>query len=151
MPKLQLNGETLAEVADQVFGDSLRFPEILGMNPDLDIFGDLLDFDGLSIDIPEVDQVLSFATPALTQVSQAIGGMGRYLDEASSLISSVSSSLPPQLQGYAQEALDLIGEVNGFRGEVEQYLEEGKSLLGDKLREYEGQLVQLVPWLLEGN
>jgi hypothetical protein len=151
MPKLKLNNETLSEVADKVFGDSLRFPEILDMNPNLDVFGDLLDLDdGVSIDIPEADQILSFAEPVLSEVSEALGGMGRYLEQASSTITSVSSHLPPQLKGYAQEALDAIGKVNGIKGEVEQYLDKGKSLASDKLREYEGQLVQLVPWLLEG-
>jgi hypothetical protein len=151
MPQLKLTGQTLSEVAEQVLGDSLRFPEILELNPDLDIFGDLLDLDeGMSIDIPDAEQILNFASPVLTEVSSALGGMGRYLEQASSAISSVSSKLPPQLQGYAQEALDTIGKVNGIREDVEQYLEKGKSLAENKLREYEGQLVQLVPWLLEG-
>lgn len=146
MTQLPVNpGESLTALASRVFnGDSLRFTEILDLNPNLDVFSDLLQ--ETQIQIPDVRQVLNFAKPALSRVSSAIGSAGSILNQAESAIGGLSGKLSPELQGYATQALEQIGELNGILGDVEVAIAGAES----GLREYEGQLVQLVPWLLGG-
>lgn len=148
MPTIQTQpGDTLSTLADRTFnGDVLRFPEILDLNPEFNVFSELPP--SANLNIPDPAQILNYAKPALSRVSKAIGGAGRYLSEVERVINQVSGALPPELQGYAQEALGIVGKVNGIVGDVEQTL--NNDALDGQLRHYEGQLVSLVPWLLNG-
>ncbi len=138
-------GENLSLLASRVFnGDALRFTEILDLNPDLDVFGELKQ--ELKLNIPSTDQIFNYAQPALTSVGQALQQVNGFADQATNAINQISGKLPPQLQGYAKEAIALVGEINGIAGKAQTVLDGAES----KLREYEGQAVKLVPWLLGG-
>lgn len=142
-------GESLTALSERVFnGDPLRFTEILELNPNLDVFADLPQ--ELEVNIPDASQILNFAQPALTRISQSLGGAGRFLDQTSAALTQISGNLPPELQGYAQEAIDAIGEINGIREEVEQTIDGATEQIDSRLRSYQGQAVQLVQWLLGG-
>jgi hypothetical protein len=137
-------GETISSLADRIFDDPLRFPEIFDKNPGLDIFGDLVQ--GQSINIPEPSQILRYAEPVFGSVSQALGQGEQLVEKASALITEYGGKLPPELQGYAKEAIEAVGQVNGAIGKAQSILKEGQS----SLRKYDGQAVRLVPWLLGG-
>lgn len=140
-------GEDLPALAARVFnGDVSRFTEILDLNPSLDVFGSLPQ--ELDVNIPQPSQILNFARPALSRVSQSLSGVGRYLSEAEKLLNEAKNVIPEGLQGYASEALDLVGEINGVVGDIEQKASTTLDSIDSTLRQYDGQLVQLVPWLL---
>lgn len=147
MPTISINpGETLSELSSRVFGgDVLRFGEILDLNPDMDVFEELPQ---TQIEIPGAEQILNFAQPMLTQIRESIASAGRYLEQAQSTLSEISQKLPPQLQGYTKEALVLVSQLNDFQDEAEQFLDDSTALATNKLKEYEGKLEQLIPWIL---
>lgn len=129
-------GETISQLSDRVFnGDVLRFTELFDLNPDLDVFGELTE--GIEIDIPDAAQILNFAKPQLSAVSETITGF-------SSTVSTIVEKLPAQLQGYAQEALDLLGEVNGVVGQAESLLGQAEA----EINKYGDKPVKVVQWLL---
>lgn len=147
MPSITVKpGDALNTIAARVFPgeDVRRFTEILEANPGLDIFGDLTD--GITLNLPDVEQIESFAQPVLTKVASSLGGAKGFLDQATGAINSISGKLPPELQGYAKEALAVVGEANGVLGQAETLLGEAQG----KLREYGGQGTGLVNWLLSG-
>lgn len=138
-------GENLSLLASRVFnGDVLRFTELLDLNPDLDVFGELQQ--ELNVEIPSTEQIFNYAKPALTSVGQALQQVNGLTSQVSNAIEQFSGQLPPQLQGYAKEALEIVGEINGIAGKAQTVLDGAEN----KLREYEGQAVKLVPWLLGG-
>lgn len=135
MPKTFVeSGENLSALSARVFnGDWSRFEEILDLNPELDIFDALPA--SVEIKIPEVEQILNVAQPALSSVRSAIAGV------SPSLARSVDD-----IEGYAKEAISLVGKINGT-------IQEAETIVNDALteaRSYKGKLVQLVPWLLSG-
>lgn len=138
-------GENLSLLASRVFnGDVLRFTEILDLNPDLDVFGELTQ--EIQLNIPSTEQIFNYAKPALTSVGQALQQVNGFTEQATNAINQISGQLPAGLQGYAKEAIALVGEINGIAGKAQTAIDgvEGQ------LREYEGQAVKLVPWLLGG-
>lgn len=138
-------GENLSLLASRIFnGDALRFTELLDLNPDLDVFDDLTQ--EVELNIPSTEQIFNYAKPALTSVGQALAQVNGFTEQATNAINQVAGQLPPQLQGYAKEALELVGEINGIVGKAQTVLGEAEN----QLREYEGQAVKLVPWLLGG-
>jgi hypothetical protein len=146
-----LPADALNLVASRVFPgeDVSRFTEILDQIDDPEealttLFGDLVEGDVLPL--PSVQQIESFAQPVLTKISASIGGAKGFLGEAESAITSISGKLPPRLQGYAKEALEVVGELNGVLGDAESLLGDAE----DKLREYGGQGTSVVSWLLSG-
>lgn len=151
MPTLTVKpGEQLNALAARVFPgqDVTRFVEILDLNEELDVFGDLPQ--ELSVNIPEPEQILQFAQPVLSEVSEAIGGAKGAIAQVTEQIESVAGKLPPQFQGYAKQALEVVGQVNGVIGEAEALLEKLPGEATDKLRQYQGEVTRLVPWLLSG-
>lgn len=151
MPTLTVKpGEQLNALAARVFPgqDVSRFVEILDLNESLDVFGDLPQ--ELSVNIPDAEQILQYAQPVLSSVSEAIGGAKGAIAQVTGQIEAISGKLPPQLQGYAKQALEAVGQVNGVIGEAEALLEKLPGEATDKLRQYEGEVTRLVPWLLSG-
>lgn len=137
MPKTSIEpGETLSQLADRIFnGDVLRFTEILDLNPDIDIFEELTE--GARVEIPEVSEILNYAKPQLSAVSETVTG-------ASKTVSAVVEKLPPQLQGYAKEAVELLAEINGVVGKAESILNNAEA----QLNKYGDKPVKVVQWLL---
>ena len=135
-------GENLSQLSDRLFGDPLRFTEVLDLNPDLDVFGNLAQ--ETSLEVPEAAQILNYAAPVFGSVSKALNQADGFLDQVEGAIVNIADDLPPQFQGYAKEALELVGELNGVVGQAQSIVAQGQ----DKLRQYEGQAVKLVPWLL---
>lgn len=131
-------GESINAIAHRIFnGDVSRFTELLDLNPDIDVFAELVE--GADIKLPDTSQILNYAKPVLSEISETIGG-------ATSTISAIQEKIPAQLQGYTKEALKVLGEVNGVVGEVESVL--GK--VGETASKYGDKPVQLVRWLLGG-
>lgn len=144
-------GDALNAIAARVFPseDVSRFTEILDQIDDPGqalntLFGDLTQ--GSSLQLPSVDQIENFAQPVLSKVASSLGGAKGFLDQATEAINSVSGKLPPELQGYAAEALKVVGEANGVLSQAETILGGAE----DKLRSYSGQVTNLIPWLLSG-
>lgn len=137
MPKTIIEpGETISQLADRIFnGDVLRFTEMLDLNPDVDIFDELIE--GARVEIPDASQILNYAKPQLSAVSETITG-------ASQTVSAVTEKLPPQLQGYAKEAINLLGEINGVVGKAESVLNGAEA----QLNKYGDKPVKVVQWLL---
>jgi hypothetical protein len=128
-------GDTLSSFAADVFnGDWERFPEIVALNPDFDPLKGITT--GAEILLPEVDQIFNFANRELSQITSSISA-------ASGVVQGLNI---PFLSGYADKALSLVGEVNGAIGKAESVYR--KIVAGG--RDYKG-IVNLVPWLLEGN
>lgn len=131
-------GDTIAAIASQIFnGDVTRFPELLELNPDIDVFGELVE--GLDLEIPDTSQILNYAKPVLSQISET-------LDTATNTLTTLQTQLPENLQGYAADALKLLGDVNGVVGDVESTL----TKVEEKSSTYDDKPVQLVKWLLGG-
>jgi hypothetical protein len=144
-------GDALNAIAARIFPgeDVSRFTEILDQieNPDEalnTLFSDLVE--GTNLQLPSLEQIESFAQPVLSKVASSLGGAKGVLDQATEIINSVSGKLPPQLQGYAADALNVVGEANGVLSKAESILGEAEG----KLRDYGGQATNLVPWLLSG-
>lgn len=137
MTKISIEpGETISQLSDRIFnGDVLRFTELLDLNPNLDVFGELSE--GITVEIPEVSQILNYAKPQLSAVSETITGI-------SSTVSAVVEKLPPQLQGYAKEAVNLLGEINGVVGQAESILGKAEA----EINKYGDKPVKVVQWLL---
>ncbi|BAZ39402.1 hypothetical protein NIES4101_53550 [Calothrix sp. NIES-4101] len=137
MPKISIDaGETISQLSDRIFnGDVLRFTELLDLNPNLDVFGELTQ--GIEIEIPDVAQILNYAKPQLSAVSETITGI-------SSTVSAVVEKLPSQLQGYAKEAVELLGEINGVVGQAESLLGQAEA----EINKYGDKPVKVVQWLL---
>jgi hypothetical protein len=131
-------GDSIATIASDIFnGDVTRFTELLDLNPDIDVFGELTQ--GIKIELPDTSQILNYAKPVLS-------GVGETIKNTTDTISAIQDKLPSQLQGYSKEALKLLGEVNGILGEVESTLDKASS----QLQTYSGEPVKLVRWLLGG-
>lgn len=137
--------DTLSTIAARVFGgDVRRFSEILDLNPDLDVFADLPP--ELELRLPDRAQIENFARPVLTSIASSLGGARGALGQAEEVITQIGGTLPPELQGYTQDALDLVGEANTVLERAETALDE----VGDRLRGYDTQATNLVQWLLSG-
>lgn len=138
--------DTLSTIAARVFPgqDVTRFREILDQNPDLDVFSDLPE--NFNLQLPSNEQIQSYAQPVLTKIASSLGGAKGFLGQAEQIISQVSGKLPPELQGYAKEALDFVSEANGIVGQAETVLGEAEA----GLRDYGGQATNLIQWLLSG-
>ena len=122
-------GETLSSLSSRLFnGDWERFPELLALNPNLDVFADLKTGDPITM--PSADQVFNFATTELDSITTGI------------------SQLPdlPILSGYAPRALELLGTVNRSLGQAESLYKKVASTVNG--RDYKD--VNLVSWLLSG-
>lgn len=138
MPRLVEPGESIAAIASDIFnGDVVRFTELLDLNPDIDVFGELTQ--SLNIEIPDTSQIFNAAKPLLSQIGETI-------TNATGTVEAIAGKLPTELQGYAKDAIKLLGEVNGVLGEVESTLTKAE----EQVREYDGQPVKLVQWLLGG-
>lgn len=136
--------DSLNLVAARVFGgDVSRFGEILDLNPDLDVFADLAP--AVPLEIPTQEQIENYAQPVLTRIADSAAGARGFLGTVQQTINQVSGSLPSELQGYASEVLDLVGEANGVLDEAETIIEQAT----DKLRTY-GNQTNLISWLLGG-
>ena len=123
-------GETLSSLSSRLFnGDWERFPELLALNPNLDVFADLKTGDPITM--PSADQVFNFATTELDSITTGI------------------SQLPdlPILSGYAPRALELLGTVNRSLGQAESLYKKVSSTVAG--RDYNTP-VNLVSWLLSG-
>lgn len=143
-------GDTLAAIAARTFpgADVRRFTEILDANPDtLDVFGDLSL--GSQITLPSTEQIEQRVQPALTKIASSLGGAKGFLGQAEDVINAVSGVLPSSLQGYAKDALSAVNIANGVIGEAETVLEDVQGAVGGA-RNYGGQGVSLVSWLLSG-
>ncbi len=131
-------GDSIATLASDIFnGDVTRFTELLDLNPDIDVFGELTQ--GINLELPDTSQIFNYAKPVLGQVGETINGV-------TDTISAVQEKLPSQFKGYASEALKLLGEVNGVLGDVESTLNKTE----EQLQSYDGEPVKLVRWLLGG-
>ncbi|NDJ20951.1 hypothetical protein GS682_04685 [Nostoc sp. B(2019)] len=131
-------GDTIAAIASDIFnGDVTRFTELLDLNPDIDVFGELVE--GIDLDLPDTSQILNYARPVLSQIGETI-------DLSSSTLNTLQTQLPSNLQGYASDALKLLGDVNGVLGDVETTLTKAE----EQVSNYDGKPVQLVKWLLGG-
>jgi len=122
-------GETLSSLSSRLFnGDWERFPELLALNPNLDVFADLKTGDPITV--PSADQVFQFASNELDGITKNI------------------SQLPdlPILSGYAPRALALVGEINKSLGQAESLYKKVASTVNG--RDYKD--VNLVQWLLAG-
>jgi hypothetical protein len=138
-------GEDLAQLTARLFdGDPLRFTEVLDLNPDLDVFGDLEQ--ETTLEVPEPSQILRYAQPVFGSVAQALNQVSGITDQVTGAINGVVDALPLELQGYAKEALEFVGEINGVTGQAKTVLEDAQN----QLRKYDGQVTKLVPWLLGG-
>lgn len=142
-------GDTFASIAARIFPNAevSRFTELLDANPDLDLFSDLIE--GTELQLPSTAQIESRVQPVLTKIASSLGGAKGYLGQAESVINAVSGVLPESLQGYAKEALNIVGEANGVIDNAETILGDVQSAVGGD-RAYGGQGVQLVSWLLNG-
>jgi len=124
-------GENLSSLSSRLFnGDWERFPELLALNPNLDVFADLKTGDPITV--PSTDQVFNFASNALDGITAGIG------------------QLPdlPILSGYAPRALAIVGEINKSLGQAESLYKKVASTVSG--RDYSGASVSLVQWLLAG-
>ena len=122
-------GENLSSLSSRLFnGDWERFPELLALNPNLDVFADLKTGDPITV--PSTDQVFNFASNALDGITAGIG------------------QLPdlPILSGYAPRALAIVGEINKSLGQAESLYKKVSSTVAG--RDYKD--VNLVQWLLAG-
>lgn len=134
-------GEDLAQLTARLFdGDPLRFTEVLDLNPDLDVFADLEQ--ETTLEVPEPSQIMRYAQPVFGSVAQTLNEVSGVADQVTGAI----DALPPELQGYAKEALEFVGEINGVTGKAKTVLEDAQN----QLRKYDGQVTKLVPWLLGG-
>ena len=123
-------GENLSSLSSRLFnGDWERFPELLALNPNLDVFADLKTGDPITV--PSTDQVFNFASNALDGITAGIG------------------QLPdlPILSGYAPRALAIVGEINKSLGQAESLYKKVSSTVAG--RDYNTP-VNLVSWLLSG-
>jgi hypothetical protein len=138
--------DALNLIAARVFpgADVSRFTEILDQNPELDVFSDLAA--GTELNLPSTEQIQKYAQPVLGKIASSLGGARGYLGQAEQVINQVSGKLPPELQGYAKEALNLVGEANGVLDQAEGILDQGT----EALRDYGGQATNLIQWLLSG-
>ncbi|RCJ20128.1 hypothetical protein A6S26_05250 [Nostoc sp. ATCC 43529] len=131
-------GDSIATLASEIFnGDVTRFTELLDLNPDIDVFGELVE--GIDLELPDTSQILNYAKPVLSQI-------GETLDTATNTLTTLQTQLPGNLQGYAKDALKLLGDVNGVLGDVETTLNKAE----EQISSYDGKPVQLVKWLLGG-
>jgi len=124
-------GETLSSLSSRLFnGDWERFPELLALNPNLDVFADLKSGDPITM--PSTDQIFNFASNKLDGITTGI------------------SQLPdlPILSGYAPRALAIVGEINKSLGQAESLYKKVASTVSG--RDYQGASVSLVQWLLSG-
>ena len=124
-------GENLSSLSSRLFnGDWERFPELLALNPNLDVFADLKTGDPITV--PSADQVFQFATNKLDGITTGI------------------SQLPdlPILSGYAPRALEIVGEINKSLGQAESLYKKVASTVNG--RDYQGASISLVQWLLAG-
>lgn len=146
MPTIQIKpGDTLKAIAGDIFGgDSSRWREIADLNPNLDIMKALPA--NISINIPDASQILNFAEPKLTAIAETVTKAESYLKQGENFIKKYESYLPSNLQGYAKEALGVIGKLNGVLGKAESTL----TNLPKQIRNYL-QPTKLVDWLLHGN
>jgi|GEM_PF-1728183 len=122
-------GENLSSLSSRLFnGDWERFPELLALNPNLDVFADLKSGDPITM--PSTDQIFNFASNKLDGITTGI------------------SQLPdlPILSGYAPRALELVGAVNRSLGQAESLYKKVASTVAG--RDYKD--VNLVQWLLAG-
>jgi len=123
-------GENLSSLSSRLFnGDWERFPELLALNPNLDVFADLKTGDPITV--PSADQVFNFASAALDSITKNI-------------------SQPPDLpilSGYAPRALAIVGEINKSLGQAESLYKKVSSTVAG--RDYNTP-VNLVSWLLSG-
>ena len=121
--------ENLSSLSSRLFnGDWERFPELLALNPNLDVFADLKTGDPITV--PSTDQVFNFASNELDGITTGI------------------SQLPdlPILSGYAPRALEIVGEINKSLGQAESLYKKVSSTVAG--RDYKD--VNLVSWLLSG-
>ena len=126
-------GESLAALADRVLGDPTRFGELLDINPNLDVFGDLVA--GQLIELPELQQVLNMASPRLGRIAQTLNGQ-----QISSTIEQAR-----QLQGYVSSAIDQLQQINNI-GDAIEIVEDVEAQVRSGARD----LVAITPWLLGG-
>lgn len=170
MPTITLDSpETWTSLAAKVFPNANvdRFTELLSINPEMSVFESLAS--GTKINIPELSQVAQFAEPELGRIRESVAGFANkaidqvsgvadtaqgyiekfqgYAVKATNLITNASSSLPSPLKGYATEAIQEIGKVNGLLDDASIFLGQnfGKAALQ---QQYESKGVNLVPWLL---
>jgi len=123
-------GENLSSLSSRLFnGDWERFPELLALNPNLDVFADLKTGDPITV--PSTDQVFNFASAALDPITKGISQLEGL----------------PILSGYAPRALELLGVVNRSLGQAESLYKKVSST--DLGRSYNTP-VNLVSWLLAG-
>lgn len=123
-------GETLSSLSSRLFnGEWERFPELLALNPKLDVFADLKSGDPITM--PNVDQVFNFASNELDSVTKGISQLEGL----------------PILSGYAPRALELVNIVNRSLGKAESLYKQVSSTV--KGRDYNTP-VNLVSWLLSG-
>jgi hypothetical protein len=152
-PRTEANNQIVIEtdtplnvLAAKLFPDQdvSRFIEILDLNDELDPLNDAIE--GMLLKIPQPEQILNYAEPVLQEIGQQIDAATGFLDRASEAIEQFGDKLPPQLQGYTKQALDIIGQLNGY-GEQAKVLLDGAS---KQLRTYAGKGTNLVQWLLGG-
>ncbi|HEY9750521.1 MAG TPA: hypothetical protein V6C63_17700 [Allocoleopsis sp.] len=148
-------GDALNLIAAQIFpGEDVgRFTEILDQIDEPEdaiatLFSELAE--GQILQLPSVEQIENFAQPVLSRIADSVGGAKGFLGQVEDTITSISGKLPPQLQGYAKEALELVGEANEVIGDVEGFLDRADEEVLGKLRDYGGQPTKLVSWLLGG-
>ena len=124
-------GENLSSLSSRLFnGDWERFPELLALNPNLDVFADLKTGDPITV--PSTDQVFNFASNELDGITKGISQLEGL----------------PILSGYAPRALELVGSINKSLGQAESLYKKVASTVSG--RDYKGASISLVNWLLAG-
>lgn len=134
-------GETLQSIAQKQLGDFSKWRELADANS-LDGISDLVA--GSSLKIPDsIQQIAQKAQPLLGKVASGLNG------DAGKIAATIQQTIS-QISDYATEAQQLLGEVNGIfsdLGETAQSI--GTQGNADSARDYQGQAVRLIDWLLE--
>ena len=133
-------GDSLQSLAQQYLGDASQWRDIASLN-NLNPLSVLQA--GQELGIPLNSELISQAVPILTTVAQGLNGTAGIeavlLEQATAAISK-----------YVPEAQSLLGELNGvLSGDVESIVQRGLGELPSGLRQYKGEAVKLIDWLLQ--
>jgi len=134
-------GETLQSIAQQQLGDWTKWRDLASAN-NLDGISGLTA--GATLEIPaSLQEAVQKAQPLLGKVAASLNG------DAGKIAATIQNTVS-QISGYAEEAQRLLGEVNGIFADLGETAE-SIDITGatDSLRDYSGQAVRLIDWLLE--
>ncbi len=131
------SGDTLLSLAQRHLGDFRQWRALADLNNLNPLEGLPI---GVNLNIPGKDELFKEAQPILSGVALGLNGLqGR--------VAATLRQLEGQASGYVKEAEALLGEVNGVFGEVESVAQKGMGDLSN--RNYKGEAVKLIDWLLQ--